>query len=96
MAKLPRRPAFVRGAAASSVARRELTAYSARAACWREVGEVTSSSVHQSPASGGELGEGARGGVDVKQRPNHDDGAERRRVCGNFCGEKAVRLGAQR
>jgi hypothetical protein len=96
MAKLPRRPAYVRGAAASAVARRELTAHSARAACWREVGEAASSSVHQSPAGSGELGEGARGGVDVEQRPDHDDGAERRRVCGDVCGEKAVRLGAQR
>jgi len=67
MAKLPRRPAYVRGAAASAVARRELTAHSARAACWREVG--FGGLVECAPvtrAARGELGEGARGGLDVE------------------------------
>jgi hypothetical protein len=90
MAKMPRRRSLGGGAEGVDGAQRE-GGVQARS---RRGGLVECAPV--ACVASGKLGEGVRGGVDVEQRPDHDDGAGRRGVGGNVCGKKAVRLGAQR
>ena len=96
MAKLPRRPAYVLGAAASIVVRRELTAHSARAACWREVGERPRRVCTSHPRAAVSWERVPEKGSTSSNGQTTTTVRTAKSVCGDVCGEKAVRLGAPR